>query len=811
MEAGIRVQAVQNRRMADPQITRNNHYVPQWYQRGFLSKGQHKLHILNLAPAPGEKELEQRGPKRAFVEFDLYTTRFGNELNDEIERFLLGEIDATGADAVRAWSSGDMVRIHSNFLAFFEYLDAQKLRTPKGLDWIQAQFQSLPHIALMVQMQALRKMHATMWSECVREIVSARKASVKFLVSDHPVTVYHPMLDPQAQECAYPNDPGIELIGSQTLFPLDADKCLILTNLEYASEPEYAKLLNRRTNARFRGSSMARTDAFIRDRELTDAQVHAFNRVLKDRARKYVAASNPEWLHPEEHCKLKWRELATLLLPNKELWRFGGEIYIGHADGTTSYRDAFGRTSKAHEDLAKKPPKTDPARGAECGCGSGIAFGQCCSGVALHRRPPWDVLSIRERNLILCNAICKILGLADGRTWLDVRRELSDEQVQRINGLYASLWPQDTQLAELLPRPQQRRSRALYLGTVDPRTLNTSVSGLLAYFDELVLSHPFVNSHGVRPEYSPIKSPARYKEQTLRNVYALLILEPFIRAGRIHLVPDPVDYDEGFRQEILDIVDSLRSEANELGPNDRAMADAMSRDMYLRAIRRLPPDRMRAFFKQQTAGARDEFSDDDIEAAVVGFLRQNEEDDLALLQPIATSREGGELQMMKGFGRETGLYVASLTGSFIYTASEMHCDRLHRSDGVREYLPDPEEAAAVEDLGRLTLEVPEDFYVHPAEPRNAQVDRRLIREIALALSRGDKWKPNATSETQGAPAQPSSYTTIKLGVVASVPLGGFLRTDVSRLVLTFGRTVDVTPVRLVLLVRPRTERSEVAD
>ena len=27
------------------QITRDNHYVPQWYQRGFMAKGKHKLHV----------------------------------------------------------------------------------------------------------------------------------------------------------------------------------------------------------------------------------------------------------------------------------------------------------------------------------------------------------------------------------------------------------------------------------------------------------------------------------------------------------------------------------------------------------------------------------------------------------------------------------------------------------------------------------------------------------------------------------------------------------------------------------------------
>ncbi|WP_372732761.1 hypothetical protein, partial [Novosphingobium sp.] len=77
-----------------------------------------------------------------------------------------------------------------------------------------------------------------MWSEGVREIVSAATSPVKFLVSDHPVTIYHPKLSPDATECQYPGDPGVELVGSQTIFALNASHCLILTNLEYAENPE---------------------------------------------------------------------------------------------------------------------------------------------------------------------------------------------------------------------------------------------------------------------------------------------------------------------------------------------------------------------------------------------------------------------------------------------------------------------------------------------------------------------------------------------------------------------------------------------
>jgi hypothetical protein len=39
------------------------------------------------------------------MERDLYTIRWGQLLNDEIETFLFGKIDKNSADAVRGWIS----------------------------------------------------------------------------------------------------------------------------------------------------------------------------------------------------------------------------------------------------------------------------------------------------------------------------------------------------------------------------------------------------------------------------------------------------------------------------------------------------------------------------------------------------------------------------------------------------------------------------------------------------------------------------------------------------------------------------------
>jgi hypothetical protein len=114
----------------------------------------------------------------------------------------------------------------------------------------------------MLEMQGIRMMNCTIWSQGVREIISAEDAGVKFLITDHPVTVYNYAVPPDTPPCEYPNDPSIALKASQTIFPLSRDFCLVLTNLEYANDPT-AKPLEKRTFARNFRTTMVRNDTFI--------------------------------------------------------------------------------------------------------------------------------------------------------------------------------------------------------------------------------------------------------------------------------------------------------------------------------------------------------------------------------------------------------------------------------------------------------------------------------------------------------------------------------------------------------------------
>ena len=142
--------------------TRNNHYVPQWYQEGFFEIGRNRLAYLDMKPPQivldsgrviTERALFDAPTSRAFQQLDLYSTFFGTSVNDEIERRLFGDIDAKGSKAIKAFAGADVGEWHRHFQTLFQYIDIQKIRTPKGLDWLKAQYPTLTQNELMFEMQ----------------------------------------------------------------------------------------------------------------------------------------------------------------------------------------------------------------------------------------------------------------------------------------------------------------------------------------------------------------------------------------------------------------------------------------------------------------------------------------------------------------------------------------------------------------------------------------------------------------------------------------------------------------------------------
>ncbi len=800
--------------MSNSNKSRNNHYVPQWYQKGFFEPERNHYYYLDKNPDQitlkdgrivNKKSIFVDCPSsRAFCQRDLYSTFFINSINDEIERRLFGDIDTRGSTAVRAFIKNDVSEWCRHFESFFKFIDTQKIRTPKGLDWLRAKYPNLPQNELLYEMQHIRNINCTIWAEGVREIVSAEDAEVKFIVSDHPVTVYNSAIKPEDPLNVYPNDPPITLKGSQTIFPLNRDFCLILTNLEYAEDHSTDRLEKRTFAGKYR-NSLVRTDTFIRSRKLTNEEVTSFNLVLKLRSKRFIAAGRKEWLYPEKWSHQSWDELSNVFLPLQDgLWPFGGEMFAKFESGKVYYQDAFGRTEPAEHDFLKKSPSEKLNARGLCGCGSGRTFGDCCRDKRVELRPTWTELGIRERNLLLFDGLIKILEITEVNDWTAVRRRLTDEKIRAVYGLHNDLWPRETNLLEMLPKPDGT-ARAVYTGILHPDHISNCALGLSLYFKELLIEHPFVHPGNVQKKFSPLEHPSQYRFEFLKSVLSFIRVMPLVEHGLVTLFPDPCIFNHHLQKKVLELAKS-RQNGRKIDPRKEAGLENFEKDMILQS----PVTTLQKKFL--------EGSPDLDENSKKSLLRQieisREQNPLAVLQSDLHD-SGKDVEQLVNFTMapnfEITMFLAQATGACIATDSKYRWQELQEDTRNIKQSPSP--------LNRLRKSIEDTEFVFPCDVNDIiefeeqgvfrgypDLMKKIFNYLVKFPTKGPKMnfeehinsKFNQIHASMVDSAKKSGNYVPEVRTTCLWPIGGLQYNTINRLLLMHGSEYYLTNVPMIL-------------
>lgn len=362
----------------------HHHYVPQWYQRLFLLEGQNNYDYFDKSPQlmslpngrqKRDKNLRRQGVRKCFAQDHLYSM-FSVKKTDFLETHFFGEIDRCGSLSFPVFINDRILYEGHEYLYYFlEFMGAQRLRTPKGLLWVKKiLYQMDPDARLFDEntlkecllhlLVKIREIHRTIWTEGVWEVVSAEKSDVKFIISDNPVAFYNPKIFPLNNASYGFHNIMIDLIGTRTIYPLDINHCLIITNRQYALNPGKDSL-KVRTNSRVFGKSHFNVLDIIRDRHLATEEVIQINSILEDTAHRYVASANAEWLQAQKKMrKVFWPKRDKILLPDKKrIKKTGGSVIAG--DGFISGSDLYGQplpkvTMEAMRKMKEKIQQTPP-------------------------------------------------------------------------------------------------------------------------------------------------------------------------------------------------------------------------------------------------------------------------------------------------------------------------------------------------------------------------------------------------------------------------------------------------------------------
>ena len=429
-------------------------------------------------------------------------------------------------------------------------------------------------------------------------------------------------------------------------------------------------------------------------------------------------------------------------------------------------------------------------------------------------RPTWKERSIRERNLMLQNGIVNVLGLKQEKDWISVRRDLTDEQISNIYLLYEGLWPRETDLLQLLPKPDGI-ARAVYTGSIHPTAITEFALGASLYFGELIIQHPFLHAGTVKKEFSPVDNPRAYRQEFLKTVMLFLTVMPLVEAGLVNLIPDPCDFDVHLRDQMWHMAKS-RSAGMAFDRRKEPRMEQLMKQDFQRGLMSLPRDALRSELLKASPGL-DEVR---LEEALRYIEQLKERDPLAVLQEdsLAGGKTGGQYNLMKlAPNFEMTMYLAQATGSCIITDNLFRWTEVKRAIRQRAGGPYPGLATLARDIEGSEFAFPQNvtdiaalafdktFAAYPALMRD------IFKYLSNLSDRGQRPNREAQLISRFAKAHAPVQAAIKKARIPTkeariscvFPFGGIQDNTVTRLLLMSSSERHLPSVPMAFFIEAR--------
>lgn len=301
-----------------------------------------------------------------------------------------------------------------------------------------------------------------------------------------------------------------------------------------------------------------------------------------------------------------------------------------------------------------------PGRNDPCHCGQPKKYKHCCLSLDENRASRADLMqsaqTLRDKNMAVLVAATDIFGLH--RSWDKVKEGFTDARIREFYQFVAGLWPVGTDQRHILPAPDSSL-RALYLGENEPELMVQNVFRFSLYADQIVIVNPFLNPNVLAEDMNPIRRPGEWRIQTLRVIYQLSQLAPWIEAGLVILIPDPGDFDRSLRVKTWDLATARLTGTN---PSDEDIDQSMIKARTGRAFLLSPRNYLERMIREANPGITD-----DMVVKVLEDMERDRANDPLLPNDTLDRMPAQTMVSNLGANLEMGLYICQATGSFPYT------------------------------------------------------------------------------------------------------------------------------------------------
>jgi hypothetical protein len=384
--------------------------------------------------------------------------------------------------------------------------------------------------------------------------------------------------------------------------------------------------------------------------------------------------------------------------------------------------------------------------------------------------------------------------------------------------LYEGLWPLETDLLTLLPKPDGI-ARAIYTGSIHPTTITEFALGASLYFGEMIIEHPFVHAGTLADKFNPVKNPIAYRGEFLKAVVFFFTVMPLVELGLVNLIPDPCSFDAHLRDQMFHMAKS-RTAGTRIDQRKEPRIERLMKEDTQRNILSFPREVLRSQMSRAVPNI-----DQARQEETLNYMEQLKENDpLAILQKdsLLSGEAGGQLSMMKlAPNFEITMYLAQATGASIVTDSPFRWDEIRSAIRRRVGGPSLGLADLARSIGSSDFAFPQNVADIAAFAFDETVApyQALMRDIFKYLSNlsSRAQKPNWEAQLAGrfarahAPIQTAirkARVSAKTARISGVfPLAGIQDNPVNRLLLMSSSESHLPSVPMAFFLRVTTLRT----
>jgi hypothetical protein len=179
------------------------------------------------------------------------------------------------------------------------------------------------------------------------------------------------------------------------------------------------------------------------------------------------------------------------------------------------------------------------------------------------------------------------------------------------------------------------------------------------YADQIVLINPFENPNIIGEKFNPIAHPEEWRVDTLKTVFHLMMMAPWVEKGFVVFVPNPGDFDPALRASTWHLAEQrLRDTPHEQRDIDASFMKQRMQRMLLSS----PPE-----YIERTLREMDPQMSTDQIRKVVEYVEVERNRDPFLTGETLDKMPAQMMATRTGANLEMGMYLCQAMGAFPYT------------------------------------------------------------------------------------------------------------------------------------------------